>query len=223
MFGWSRIKPPGVIAPSCPAIAPTQIGKFAWASVSFFHTLGFTVTEKIRPLQSNSKYCKPLSTVLASGSSVILMTISSFPVVAMNFGYLATIGDNMNCLTIVTESTCLPQNIATRTRQNQTKSPSNRFRKAEATPTNQSQSRQSHQYQCHINGKRFHIRLLLDRCCQTRSNFVVQFVAIAISVKTRRGKLTVMNVIILNLMRSCDSFRLDRQRLNSRSYTESGF
>jgi hypothetical protein len=167
MLGWSRIKPLGVIAPSCPAIAPTHIEKFSWASVSFFHILGFTLTEKIRPLQSNSKYCQPSLIVLASGSSVILMTISSFPVVAMNFGYLATIGDNMNCLTIVAESTCLPQNLATRTRQHQTKSLNNRL--------NQSQSRQSHQYQCYRRVKQFLIQLISDKCCQTRSNFVVQF------------------------------------------------
>jgi hypothetical protein len=120
------------------------------------------------------------STVLALGSSVILMTLYNFPTVVMNFGYSAMIGDNMNCLTIVTESTCLHQNLATRTRQHQTKSPNNRFRKAEATPTNQSQSRQSHQYQCHRRVKRLLIRLLSDRCCQTQSNCVVQFVAIAI-------------------------------------------
>jgi hypothetical protein len=120
------------------------------------------------------------STVLALGSSVILMTIYNFPTVAMNFGYLATIGDNMNCLTIVTESTCLPQNIATHTRQHQIKSPNNRFRKAGATPTNQSQSRQSHQYQCHHRVKRLLIRLLSDRCCQTQSNFAVRFVATVI-------------------------------------------
>jgi hypothetical protein len=120
------------------------------------------------------------STVLALGSSVILMTIYNFPTVAMNFGYSATIGDNMNCLTIVTESTCLPQNIATHTRQNQTKSPNNRFRKAETTPTNQSQSRLSHQYQCHRRVKQFLIQLLSDRCCQTQSNFVVQFAVTAI-------------------------------------------
>jgi hypothetical protein len=83
-FAWSRTKPSGVIAPICPAIAATHIGKFAWASVSFFHTFGFTVTEKILPLQSNSKYCKPFSTVLTSGSSLILMVSSSFPVVAIN-------------------------------------------------------------------------------------------------------------------------------------------
>jgi hypothetical protein len=117
---------------------------------------------------------------LTCGSSVLVMVISNFPTVAMNFGYLATIGDNMNCLTIVTESTCLPQNIATRTRQYQTKSPNNRFRKAEATPTNQSQSFQSHQHQCYRRVKQFLIQLMSDRCCQTQSNCVVQFVATVI-------------------------------------------
>jgi hypothetical protein len=58
MLGWPRIKPPGVIAPSCPAIAPTHIGKFAWASVRFFHTLGLTVTEKIRPIQNTASRCQ---------------------------------------------------------------------------------------------------------------------------------------------------------------------
>jgi hypothetical protein len=79
-----------------------------------------------------------LQNSLTCGSSVLVIVISNFPAVAMNFGYLATIGDNMNCLTIVAKSTCLHQNLATLTRQHQTKSPNNRFRKAEATPTHRS-------------------------------------------------------------------------------------
>jgi hypothetical protein len=74
----------GVIAPSCPAIAAIHMGKFTWASVSFFQILGLTVTEKICPLQSSSKYCKPLSMVLTSGSSEILIVIYSFPLVGMS-------------------------------------------------------------------------------------------------------------------------------------------
>ncbi|NEU76831.1 hypothetical protein PI95_031065 [Hassallia byssoidea VB512170] len=76
MFGSSRIKPFSVASPIFPAIAPTHSGKFAWASVSFFQTLGLTVTLIICPSQSIWKCCQPFSTAVAVGSSVILIVIS---------------------------------------------------------------------------------------------------------------------------------------------------
>jgi nitrate reductase NapE component len=83
------MKPLGVALPICPAIAATHIGKFAWASVSFFQILGLTVTETIRSSQSSSKDYQPSLTALALGSSLILMMSSSFPVVAIGiFGFL---------------------------------------------------------------------------------------------------------------------------------------
>jgi hypothetical protein len=123
---------------------------------------------------------------------------------------LSEIEDNVNCLTRLSP-TCPPQNLATLTHQHQIKFPNNRFPKAEATPTNQSQSRQSPHYQCYRRVRQFLIRLLSDKCCLTQSNSVVQFVAIVISVKTRREKLIVTNVITLNLTRFQSSSKVNRQ------------
>jgi hypothetical protein len=91
ILGCSNSKPSAVTLPIWPPIAATHIGKLACASVNFFQTLGLTDTETIRPSQSSSKDCQPFWSVLASGSALILMVSSSFPVVGI--GISEVVGD----------------------------------------------------------------------------------------------------------------------------------
>jgi hypothetical protein len=76
--------PRSVASPIFPVIAATHRGKFACASSNFFQTFGLMFTEIVCPSHSTSKYFQPFSTVEAVGKSVILMVISSFPLMAIN-------------------------------------------------------------------------------------------------------------------------------------------